>query len=65
MKEIRTEDAVGHILCHDITQIIKDVKKGVGFLSKGTYRQRRGYSSVTLCRKRTFICVGEERRNPS
>ena len=29
MKEIRTEDAVGHILCHDITQIIKDKKKGV------------------------------------
>ena len=29
--EIRTEDAVGHILCHDITQIIKDVKKGVLF----------------------------------
>ncbi len=27
MKEIRTEDAVGHILCHDITQIIKDKKK--------------------------------------
>lgn len=31
MKEIRTEDAVGHVLCHDITQIIKDVKKGVAF----------------------------------
>ena len=31
MREIRTEDAVGHILCHDITQIIKDVKKGVLF----------------------------------
>lgn len=31
MKQIRTEDAVGHILCHDITQIIKDVKKGVAF----------------------------------
>ena len=26
MKEIRTQDAVGHILCHDITQIIKDQK---------------------------------------
>ena len=25
MKEIRTEDAVGYILCHDITQIIKGV----------------------------------------
>ncbi len=31
MREIRTEDAVGHILCHDITQIIKDEKKGVLF----------------------------------
>lgn len=31
MREIRTEDAVGHILCHDITQIIKDQKKGVLF----------------------------------
>ena len=34
MKEIRTEDAVGDVLCHDITQIIKDKKKGVVF-SKG------------------------------
>ena len=31
MKEIRTEDAVGHVLCHDITQIVKDQKKGVLF----------------------------------
>ena len=22
MKQIRTEDAVGHVLCHDMTQII-------------------------------------------
>lgn len=26
MKKIKTIDAVGHVLCHDITQIIKDVK---------------------------------------
>lgn len=31
MKEIPTAEAVGHILCHDITQIIKDEKKGVLF----------------------------------
>lgn len=31
MKEIKTEDAIGHVLCHDITQIIKDKKKGVLF----------------------------------
>ncbi len=31
MKLVRTEEAEGHILCHDITQIVKDVKKGVAF----------------------------------
>lgn len=31
MKKIKTVDAVGHILCHDITQIIKDVTKDVVF----------------------------------
>ncbi len=31
MKTIKTKDAVGCILCHDITQIIKDVKKDVVF----------------------------------
>ena len=35
MKRIRTEDAVGHVLCHDMTQIIKDVYKGPRF--------RKGY----------------------
>lgn len=40
MKEIRTEDAVGHILCHDITQIIKDEKKGVLF-KKGMWLRKK------------------------
>jgi len=31
MKQIKTVDAVGHILCHDITQIIKGVTKDVVF----------------------------------
>lgn len=31
MKLMKTEDAVGQVLCHDITQIIKDVKKGPVF----------------------------------
>ena len=31
MKLIRTEDAVGHVLCHDMTQIIKDQYKGARF----------------------------------
>ncbi len=31
MKLVRTEDAVGQVLCHDITQIIKGVSKGPVF----------------------------------
>ena len=31
MKLMKTVDAVGHVLCHDITQIIKDEKKGPVF----------------------------------
>ena len=31
MKLIKTEDAVGQVLCHDITQIIKGVTKDVVF----------------------------------
>lgn len=59
MKEIRTEDAVGHILCHDITQIIKDEKKGVLF-KKGACSERRRYTTAALCRKRTPFCVVEK-----
>ena len=31
MKCVKTQDAVGHVLCHDITQIIKDIKKETAF----------------------------------
>ncbi len=31
MKKINTQDAVGHVLCHDITRIIKDVVKDTPF----------------------------------
>ncbi|MFR5602238.1 MAG: molybdopterin-binding protein [Lachnospiraceae bacterium] len=31
MKQIKTQDAVGHVLAHDITRIIKDMEKGPVF----------------------------------
>ena len=31
MKKIETVNAVGHILCHDITRIVKDVVKDTPF----------------------------------
>ncbi|MDL2327657.1 molybdopterin-binding protein [Ruminococcaceae bacterium OttesenSCG-928-A11] len=31
MREIRTEDAAGHVLCHDITEIVRGVTKDAAF----------------------------------
>ena len=31
MKKINTVDAIGHVLCHDITRIIKDEVKDTPF----------------------------------
>ena len=39
MKLIKTIDATGHVLSHDITQIIKDEKKGVLFKKGHTIKK--------------------------
>ena len=31
MKEIRTEEAIGMVLCHDITEIVRGIRKGPAF----------------------------------
>lgn len=51
MKKIATKDAVGHILCHDITQIIQGVKKDVLF--------KKGYQ-VTPMDIPLLLSVGKE-----
>ena len=45
MKLMKTTEAVGQVLCHDITQIIPGVKKGCGF-SQGAYYNKRGYTGA-------------------
>ncbi len=39
MKQIPTTQAVGHVLCHDITRIVKDECKGVAFAKGHIVRQ--------------------------
>ncbi len=51
MKLIKTEDAVGHVLCHDITQIIKGVTKDAVF--------RKGHV-VTEADIPVLLSVGKE-----
>ena len=50
MKLIKTQDAVGKVLCHDITQIIKDVRKGPVF-KKGHIIREEDISVLLSCGK--------------
>lgn len=60
MKEIRTEDAVGHILCHDITQIIKDVKKGVLFKKGHVVREEDIPLLLSVGKEHLYVWEGKE-----
>ena len=55
MREIRTEDAVGHILCHDITQIIKDQKKGVLFKKGHIVREEDIPALLSVGKKHLYV----------
>ena len=62
MKLIKTEDAVGCMLCHDITQIIPGVVKDAVF-RKGHVVTRE---DIPVFRwKRASVCVGKTRRDAS
>ena len=50
MKLMKTEDAIGQVLCHDITQIIPGVTKDAVF--------RKGHI-ITECWKRTYLYLGK------
>ena len=63
MKLIKTEEAVGSVLCHDITQIIPGVVKDASF-PKRTCGNARGYSGTALGWKRASVCM-EKQENAS
>ena len=60
MKEIRTEDAVGHILCQDITQIIKDEKKGVLFKKGHVVREEDIPLLLSVGKEHLFVWEKKE-----
>ncbi len=60
MKEIRTEDAVGHILCHDITQIIKDKKKGVLFKKGHVVREEDIPALLSVGKEHLYVWEKQE-----
>ena len=58
MKLIRTEDAVGQVLCHDLTQIIKGVSKGPRF-RKGHIVAEEDIPVPFEYGKRPALCMGK------
>ena len=60
MKEIRTVDAVGQILCHDITQIIKDQKKGVLFKKGHVVREEDIQALLSVEKEHLFVWEKKE-----
>ena len=61
MKLIKTEDAVGHVLCHDITQIIKGVTKDAVFRKGHVIREED--IPVLLSVGKENICIWEKDEN--
>ena len=60
MKKIETKDAVGHVICHDITIIVKDQIKDTAFRKGHIVREE---DIPKLYWKRPSLCVGERRGN--
>ena len=54
MKRIKTEEAVGQVLCHDITQIIRGVSKGPVF-RKGHVVQKEDIPVLLSVGKDTLV----------
>ena len=57
MKLIKTEDAVGHVLCHDITQIIKGVTKDAVFRKGHVVKEED--IPVLLSVGKEHLCMGK------
>ena len=60
MKEMRTEEAVGQILCHDITQIIKGVKKDAIFRKGHVIREEDVPVLLSVGKDHVYIWENDE-----
>ncbi|MDE6889677.1 MAG: molybdopterin-binding protein [Eubacterium sp.] len=61
MKLIKTEDAVGHVLCHDITQIIRGVTKDAVFRKGHIVREEDIPVLLRIGKEHLYIWENDER----
>ena len=62
VKLIRTEEAVGHVLCHDMTQIIKDQYKDARF-RKGHVVTEEDIPGAAEHGQGEPVCLGDDARD--
>ncbi len=60
MKQIKTVDAAGHILCHDITQIIKGVTKDVVFKKGHVVREEDIPVLLSVGKENLYVWENQE-----
>ncbi|MCI6536646.1 molybdopterin-binding protein [uncultured Eubacterium sp.] len=60
MKIIKTEDAVGHVLCHDITQIIKGVTKDAVFKKGHVVREEDIPVLLSVGKENLYVWENDE-----
>ena len=60
MKLIKTEDAVGHVLCHDITQIIKGVTKDAVFRKGHVIREEDIPVLLSVGKENLYVWENDE-----
>ncbi len=60
MKQIKTVEAIGHVLSHDITQIIKDEKKGVLFKKGHVIREEDISKLLSVGKENIYILEKQE-----
>lgn len=60
MKIIKTEDAVGHVLCHDITQIIKGVTKDAVFKKGHVVREEDIPILLSVGKENLYVWENDE-----
>lgn len=60
MKQVKTVDAVGHILCHDITQIIKGVTKDAVFKKGHVVREEDIPVLLSVGKENLYVWENQE-----
>ena len=60
MKEIRTQDAVGQVLCHDVTQIVRGAVKGPRFRKGHIIREEDVPVLLSLGKDHVFVWENDD-----